>query len=301
MTERLLTLETQGSLVRLSVSMPPTTPKGVLVGGGKRGTVSEFSHASRRRLLRLLATLDPAQKYAFLTLTYPADFPDVENAKTHLRAFYKRLKRKNDSLAAIWRLEFQRRGAPHFHLILMNWEYIPQYGLLEFWQEVTGAEVKLLDIRMVQGDPQTALRYAAKYSAKRSTYLDNSAYLAAHPNTNIGRHWGSYNLERARYATYNAVAWQLPFDVLINILDSVVREIDLKLEIDRKGYAPETVSYFADDTLLIEIDASLERAWAEIGGKGSFFDLVSGRVGEYEPNFSIVNTNPPTFLEDYPF
>lgn len=58
---------------------------------------------------------------AMLTLTYPGDWltvaPDGETAKRHLRALCKRYARTwGEELIGPWKLEFQRRGAPHFPL-----------------------------------------------------------------------------------------------------------------------------------------------------------------------------------------
>ncbi len=81
----------------------------------RRGSVCGFSPASRRRLRRLLATvrwplLPPAH---FVTLTFhdvPADWLG------RFRALLEWLRRRDAWY--IWRLELQKRGAPHFHLIV---------------------------------------------------------------------------------------------------------------------------------------------------------------------------------------
>jgi hypothetical protein len=56
-----------------------------------------------------------------LTLTYPGDWlavaPNGEAVKRHLAALAKRYERVwGEPLVCIWKLEFQARGAPHFHL-----------------------------------------------------------------------------------------------------------------------------------------------------------------------------------------
>jgi hypothetical protein len=57
-----------------------------------------------------------------VTLTYPGDWlavaPDGQAAKKHLRAFLERWHRRwGERLTGVWKLEFQRRGAPHFHVL----------------------------------------------------------------------------------------------------------------------------------------------------------------------------------------
>ncbi len=58
---------------------------------------------------------------AMLTLTYPGDWltvaPDAETVKRHFTALAKRYERAwGEPLIGPWKLEFQRRGAPHFHI-----------------------------------------------------------------------------------------------------------------------------------------------------------------------------------------
>lgn len=58
---------------------------------------------------------------AMLTLTYPGDWltvaPDSKTSMRHFQAFCKRYKRAwGEPLRGPWKKEFQRRGAPHFHI-----------------------------------------------------------------------------------------------------------------------------------------------------------------------------------------
>ena len=107
---------------------------GAQVGGGQRGTVSAFSRASRKRMLERLARLQPEDAQgpmSMITLTYGEQFPDAQGAKRDLVAFWKRVRRAFLGAGAIWRVEFQKRGAPHFHLIFYG-PYLPK-GLLQLW------------------------------------------------------------------------------------------------------------------------------------------------------------------------
>jgi hypothetical protein len=127
-------LTQQGTLVKIKTERQALTRS-----YGKRGKVTEFSKASRKRLLELFATID-AKKYLFITLTYGANFPDTPNAKRHLKAFMMRLERRYKRLCGVWRLEYQERGAPHFHLILMNVPFIPAKMIVDLWEAVIGEE-----------------------------------------------------------------------------------------------------------------------------------------------------------------
>ena len=130
------------------------------VGGGPRGSVSDFSYGSRRRLRETVWAVTPAvlrrrdpeakawiSPASFVTLTYPAEFErDGRVCKVHLRAWWQRLRRRWPDAWAIWVLEQQKRGAWHFHLLVrwptersrrawldrMRW-------VSESWAEVVGA------------------------------------------------------------------------------------------------------------------------------------------------------------------
>ena len=107
----------------------------------KRGLVTHFSDASRRRMLDLLAKVDYSKVPLWLDLTYPDQFPtSCDVWKNHLELFFKQLKRRFPQSCAIWKLEFQARKsganqgkiAPHFHLLLWGvpWEsdFQPERG-----------------------------------------------------------------------------------------------------------------------------------------------------------------------------
>lgn len=83
----------------------------------RRGVVTGLSKRSAGRLIKTGLRGRPR---AMLTLTYPAHFPDAKKAKGHLRAFLKRLFRRFPRIGILWRMEFQKRGAPHFHLLIQG-------------------------------------------------------------------------------------------------------------------------------------------------------------------------------------
>lgn len=86
-------------------------------GGKPEGAViTEFSDESMRRAVFFAKNCD-ADFHSMITLTYPGEFPlDGRRVKTHLESFrqdfLKRYQRRG-----IWWLEFQKRGAPHFHIV----------------------------------------------------------------------------------------------------------------------------------------------------------------------------------------
>ena len=131
--------QTEGSIelwLGASVVKVKRPPKHVLrVGAGasgadpktkpnKRGRISGFSKAARWRMkLRVNKMKLPkgeAGLPSFVTLTYPGDdySHDAKTWKRDLDTLFKRLKRKFPLSSAIWKLEPQKRGAPHFHLLV---------------------------------------------------------------------------------------------------------------------------------------------------------------------------------------
>jgi hypothetical protein len=86
--------------------------------GTVRGKIEALSFESRKRLA-LLAGNCSVEFRSFVTLTYPAEFPcDGLIVKRNLHAILAALRRKCPGLEYLWFLEFQRRGAPHFHAFL---------------------------------------------------------------------------------------------------------------------------------------------------------------------------------------
>ncbi len=169
-------------------------------GGGIRARVSGFSRASRRNLLRRLASIDRGTFRAFkgriffVTLTYSHQWPDdPEACKGHLKAFRKRLEREYGAFAAFWRLGIQERGAWHFHLLLFVGPTFGSVGKLRrfvssSWYEVTG---KVSEGHLRAGTRVEAVRrwkeatsYAERYLAKPEEFPEGSR---------TGRIWGVWN------------------------------------------------------------------------------------------------------------
>jgi len=87
--------------------------------GGKRGSISEFTNRSRSRLLKKISQLSKNNNPLFVTLTYHNDYPgDYEGYKYDLHRFFISLRNHFPEVGIIWKLEFQKRGAPHFHLLM---------------------------------------------------------------------------------------------------------------------------------------------------------------------------------------
>ena len=155
-------------------------------GFGARGRVVGFSRGSRSRLMQRMASL-PRERLCmpwFVTLTYPAVYPDDPAVWTaHRRAFLRRLYYEYGTCAVIWRLEPQRRGAPHFHLMVFSDKpmAIPLTGrpglwwgdLSQWWYDIVGSNDPWHAIHGVRDVQRVrswngVMSYASKYLAKES-------------------------------------------------------------------------------------------------------------------------------------
>jgi hypothetical protein len=235
--------------------------------------ITGWSRKSRANMVRALCELDyrpmldnPTRLPAMITLTYPADWlavaPNGAVVKDHLDALRKRYKRAwgryapcpdpggpghrrhredrdcwhGEDLVAVWKLEFQRRGAPHFHLLM-----VPPHGtarvpeararadarvgagmafkqwLSAVWADIVGADDRLVD---ENGDTERAKHLRAgtgvdfqeglrAYDPKRvAVYFTKHGSFAAkeyqncvppewrEPGQGPGRFWGYWKLQR---------------------------------------------------------------------------------------------------------
>jgi hypothetical protein len=159
-----------------------------------RGTVQEFTYESRRRLA-FVANNSPIEFVSMITLTYPKEYSnDGQAVKSDLNAFLVWLRRFVPGVHYLWFLEFQRRGAPHYHLLL---DYYPRSAaavsgfrvrVASAWWRAVGsfsglhwlAGTRTERLRSKEGGRHYAVKYAMKMKQKcvPDTYQ------------NVGRFWG---------------------------------------------------------------------------------------------------------------
>jgi hypothetical protein len=190
----------QGELVRARVRKPALTATPVRPGGDRQA-ITHFSRRSRKHLLDTFAIMQwYGHTATFITLTYHDDLPTAEQAKTHLRAFLKRVFRRFGEVPVVWRLEPQARGAWHFHLIAVDLPYYHWKECLKDWREVTG-DPTITNIKLEFCYTSKQVRcYVAKYVAKVApqSNLDTAANLAA--DHFPGRFWGIENRKNITWA-----------------------------------------------------------------------------------------------------
>ena len=165
----------------------------------KRGVVYGFSRKSQNNLRRGLSTIPDSEimNAILVTLTYPSEFPAPEEYqiyKRHLDKFSKTLFRRGFS--GYWVLEFQKRGAPHFHLILFRKGQKRGQSLKAIkemvtrrWYECVGSGDYLhfkagTQVKWPE-DADASRGYVSKYVSKGDQ--------AAEEGTQVGRYWGRIN------------------------------------------------------------------------------------------------------------
>ena len=166
---------------------------------GNRGRITEWSMSSRRNFRKfmgglLLGALDGA---LMVGLTYPAEFPEPDSHgiyKGHLRAFKARFQRQYPGASFVWKLEFQQRGAAHYHLVVFGLgqgdHVLAAWKLWadKAWFEIVGsgdekhlrAGVSSEWVRSVGGATAYLIKYLGKDDQTR-------------PGDFTGRYWGCFN------------------------------------------------------------------------------------------------------------
>lgn len=188
-------------------------------GGGVRGKISEFTAASRKRQLEFLMMLRSVDRGMFITLTYPAVWPESPEVwKEHLDTFLKRVNRVFPGAYGVWRIEPQKRGAPHYHLILFGMKRgvnrVRQWVKLAWYKIVGSGDEKHLKAG-TQVDAINSHRHAIAYASKYTAKHDNGVprrFTTPYGEvvTNVGKHWGKFNSKFAD--TSASVAYSIVTD-----------------------------------------------------------------------------------------
>jgi len=193
--------------------------------------ITEWSRKSRAAMCRTFAELDYTPLVecdrvpAMVTLTYPGDWesvaPDGASVKRHMMLWRKRFQREwGEPARYIWKLEFQRRGAPHIHLWMAPPHAVGRSGvkfrdwLSREWAEIVGhpdpeqRERHLLagtaiDVRngLRACDPKRLAIYFTKHSSPNingdKEYQHIVPNLWQQPGRGPGRFWGVCGLKKA--------------------------------------------------------------------------------------------------------
>lgn len=149
----------------------------------KLHTVRDQEYRSRRahranNALRRLANGNFSRAGKFLTLTFnndqQFDINDIKQCNRHYRVFIKKLQLKFPGLKYLTVLEFQKRGAVHYH-ILNDLPFINKEDIATLWGH------GFVDVREIK-HPEAVGGYIAKYMAKNSLdprFSENRSYFVS--------------------------------------------------------------------------------------------------------------------------
>lgn len=176
--------------------------------GGKAGNFQgkqKQGELSRKSLAKLAfyAQNTEVKMNMFITLTYPKEFPKSgKEIKRHLNRFLAWIRSTGDNISYLWFLEFQKRGAPHFHIITSADLLDRKQDISQRWYDaVNSGDMKHLragtniqKIRKVDG----MARYVSKYAAKKEQKVLPPDF------RDVGRFWGcSRDVKPEPKKTYN--------------------------------------------------------------------------------------------------
>ena len=122
----------------------------------KRENRAKIARRARETVRRTINANPQLDK--FFTLTYAENLQDVAQSRKEFDVFIKRLKRLHPHLQYVCVIEFQQRGAIHFHL-LCNLPYVEQRTLQSLWGH------GIADIRRLDNELKAGLLVAEKYEA----------------------------------------------------------------------------------------------------------------------------------------
>lgn len=184
-----LIIEVHHRDVRVIRRVSPTRHK----GGGQRKAITGLSRQSRMRMYFTARNI-PGLTH-MLTLTYPGEYPsDGAAVKYHWKCMRQFLLR-NGFKYGFWFLEFQQRGAPHYHIYLPTVKSSRDKAWLQTisrrWAEIVDstdfenhvrAGTRFEKLRK----PDATGGYVYKYVIKSEQKTVPDQYL------NVGRFWGTW-------------------------------------------------------------------------------------------------------------
>ena len=126
------------------------------------------------RLIRFLATINRPDASWFVTLTYRDWLDDAKLWKAQLNRWLTAVRWRFPKAAGVWRLEFQERGAPHFHVLLWLGETVDEVPFRDWcterWLDAIGNHTQAVRMHAVTVAPIRDLLnskfYLSLYQAK---------------------------------------------------------------------------------------------------------------------------------------
>lgn len=217
---------------------------------GKRDTIKTFSKRSRFRLFSLLAKIDNKlfRKPMFLSLTFHYGH-EKKDKKDHsvLHNFLVQLRNFDPGVQFIWRKELQKRGAPHYHLIifpLLSEDDYPDAGYFvainSIWHQVADPKSEKHSDFGCKSTVINSYREACIYLSKYIAKVEHETVVLE-----MGRHWGASNNLPIKLITtipLNEHGYQYTINLIRKWLIKNGKE---------KQADPEYLNIFSEETIFI--------------------------------------------------
>lgn len=158
--------------------------------GGRRGEIGGFSPASRKRMMTLLNSIRESalRDSKLITLTYHRNEIPTNDIKKNFKSFRERLRRHHPEGSGIWKIERQKRGSPHFHILWFG-RFICKDWIAEAWNQIAEPNDRF---HLAAGTQIESARHAdcvGRYLTKYLGKLDSGQEAELRPLHGL-RYWG---------------------------------------------------------------------------------------------------------------
>ena len=221
-------VETVGSYC--SVKPVSTSSKSKSAGRGARRPSESFSPKSQKALCRMMAALEPSPGSLNMTLTAPGSGPGAAVTAWQFKAKAKLLtddiRKRYPGMYGPWRIEAQKRGAPHLHYRLS--------GCFGLWADYKRGWLSKLWSKQFDGAPGTqheAVGFGVWMEPCRDADASGVYLTGEMAKTHqilqgrVGRHWGLVGRKNARWRDVKSVILPVELgDVLLDLISELNRE-----------------------------------------------------------------------------
>lgn len=152
------------------------------LGGGTRTSVKPYSKSSIRKFVFFFRNIEPLR--CWLTLTYPVEFPhQAAVIRDHRKKICRWL--TAHGISYVWVIEFQKRGAPHFHLVLNSQP--DRDALVSYWGSLASPSKSSKADKCVYLAPARSWDLTVRYFTK---FKPRQRSVPALIEGELGRWWG---------------------------------------------------------------------------------------------------------------
>lgn len=154
---------------------------------GSRAPITELTRKSSNKMKFTLRN-SLCEFQGFITLTYPRRYPrNGKTCKKHLNTFLTHLRKDYKGIKYFWFMEFQERGAPHFHVFLSC--LVPGKTYVSpLWYRIVNsgdpAHLKAGTNVVRLRTSKDVIRYATSYAKKITQKMTPEDFAC------VGRFWG---------------------------------------------------------------------------------------------------------------